>query len=68
MSIILDDTITKTIVIECADKNTLIAVRDGVIYELSNDQPVTINYSVLADIQVNMPANILVVYKTIFFF
>lgn len=52
VSMILDNKITKTIVMECIDRGTLIALRNGVLSELSNDQPVNIKYSVLADTQV----------------
>lgn len=54
ISLILEDNISKTIALECTDHNTLIAVRNGILDELSNDQPPIINYSVLADIQVNI--------------
>lgn len=56
VTIILDNTITNNIVLECIDREALIAVRNGIIYELSNStscQPVIIKCSVLADIQVN---------------
>jgi len=39
---------------ECLDQDALVAVRNGVFSELSNDQPAIINFSVLADIQVNI--------------
>lgn len=55
VSIVLDDKITKTIVMECVDQDALITVRNGILDELSNNLPVIIKYSVLADIQVNMP-------------
>lgn len=54
VSVILDDKVTKTIVLECIDKNALIRVRDGIFSELSNDQPATIKHSVLSDVQVNI--------------
>lgn len=54
VSVVLDDQITKTITLECIDRVTLIAVRNGILNELSNDQPGTIKYSILADIQVNI--------------
>lgn len=53
VSIILDNKITNTITLECLDQDSLVAVRNGVFSELSNDQPAIINISVLADIQVN---------------
>lgn len=55
VSIILDDKTTKSITIECMDQDALIAVRNGVLDELSNNQPAIINYSVLSDVQVNTP-------------
>lgn len=55
VSIILDDKTTKSIVIECIDQDALIVVRNGILDELSNNQPAIINYSVLADVQVNIP-------------
>lgn len=54
ISVVLDDQITKTITLECIDQVTLIAVRNGILNELSNDQPGTIKHSILADIQVNI--------------
>lgn len=54
VSTILDDKIENTIVLECIDQNALIAVRNGIINELSNDQPVVIKYAVYVDIQVNI--------------
>lgn len=59
---IFDDTITKMIVLECTDQDSLIAVRNGVFNELSDDQPVNIKYSVLADTQV------IIKYKYIWLF
>jgi len=50
---VLDDKITKTIILESIDRDALIAIRNGVLNHLSNNQPVIIQYSVLADIQVN---------------
>jgi len=61
VSVILDDKITKTIILECIDQDTLIAVRNGIFSELSNDQPATIQCSVLADIQVNILIGLLTV-------
>lgn len=51
---VLDDKITKTIALECLDQDVLVAVRNGIFSELSNDQPAVIKLSVLADIQVNI--------------
>lgn len=51
---VLDDKITKTIILECLDQDALIAVRNGIFSELSNDQPAIIKLSVLADVQVNI--------------
>ncbi|KAF0753240.1 Uncharacterized protein FWK35_00018072 [Aphis craccivora] len=51
VSIILDNKITNTITLECLDQDSLVAVRNGVFSELSNDQSAIINISVLADIQ-----------------
>lgn len=51
---VLDDKITKTITLECLDQDVLVAVRNGIFSELSNDQPAIIKLSVLADIQVNI--------------
>ncbi|KAL4131403.1 hypothetical protein QTP88_008719 [Uroleucon formosanum] len=48
---VLDDKITKTITLECLDQDVLVAVRNGIFSELSNDQPAIIKLSVLADIQ-----------------
>lgn len=53
VSVILDDKITKTIVLECIDRDTLIEVRDGFFNELSLDQPAIIKHAVFADLQVN---------------
>lgn len=52
VSVMLDDKVTKSIVLESNDQDTLIAVRNGLLNELSNDQPAVIKYSVLADVQV----------------
>lgn len=54
VSVIFDDKIAKTIILECVDQNTLTAVRDGIINELSNGQPVNIKYAVFVEIQVNI--------------
>lgn len=51
---VLDDKITKTIILECLDQDVLVAVRNGIFSELSNDQPAIIKLSVLADVQVNI--------------
>jgi len=55
VSIVLDEKITKTIILECLDQDVLVAVRNGIFSELSNDQPAIIKLSVLADVQVNIP-------------
>lgn len=69
VSVILDDKITKTIILESIDRDTLIAVRNGILNELSNDQPGIIKYSILADIQVNFVIfNLLIIlYNFIYF-
>jgi len=54
VSMVLDDKITKTIILECLDQDVLVAVRNGIFSELSNDQPAIIKLSVLADVQVNI--------------
>lgn len=54
VSVIFDDKITKTITLECFDQNALTAVRNGIINELSNGQPVKIEYAVFVEIQVNI--------------
>ncbi|XP_022165272.1 uncharacterized protein LOC111030188 isoform X2 [Myzus persicae] len=51
VTMVLDDKITKTIILECLDQDALIAVRNGIFSELSNDQPAIIKLSVLADVQ-----------------
>lgn len=53
ISLVLDNNISRTIVLECTDHNALILVRNGIFNELSTDQLPNINYSVLADVQVN---------------
>lgn len=58
VSIIFDDKIAKTIVLESIDQNALTAVRNGIINELSNGQPVNIKYAVFIEIQVNIPINL----------
>jgi len=55
VSMVLDDKITKTIILECLDQDALVAVRNGIFSELSSDLPAIIKLSVLADIQVNIP-------------
>lgn len=55
VSVMLDDKVTKSIVLESNNRDTLIAVRNGLLNELSNDQPAVIKYSVLADVQVIIP-------------
>ncbi|XP_001948571.1 uncharacterized protein LOC100165824 [Acyrthosiphon pisum] len=51
VSMVLDDKITKTIILECLNQDVLVAVRNGIFSELSNDQPAIIKLSVLADVQ-----------------
>lgn len=60
VSIDLDDKITKTIVMECVDQDALIAVRNGVLDELSNNRLVIIKCSALSDIQVNISINLII--------
>lgn len=45
---------------ECVDQDALITVRNGILDELSNNLPVVIKYSVLADVQVNMPISLII--------
>lgn len=68
VSVMLDDKVTRTIVMESNDRDTLILIRDGVFNELSNDQPAIIKYSVLSDVQVIITiklCNILYMYVII---
>lgn len=58
VSVIFDDKISKTIILECFDKNALTAVRNGIIDELSNGQPVNIKHAVFVEIQVNIQINL----------
>lgn len=53
VSIVLDDKTASTIFLESNDYNALVSVRNGLITELCDQQPVTINYTVLANVQVN---------------
>lgn len=57
VSVMLDDKVTRTIVLESNDRDTLISIRDGVFNELSNNQPAIIKYSVLSDVQVIITIN-----------
>lgn len=68
VSVVLDEKTTKTIILECLDQDALVAVRNGIFSEFSNDQPVIIQFSVLADIQVNISLNFLWIYVTFYLF
>lgn len=70
VSVIFDDKIAKTITLESSDQNALTTVRNGIINELSNGQPVNIKYAVFVEIQVNILIdlrNILCFLKCIIF-